>query len=88
MRQFAAVAALATISLMVLALMGCRQPLAAADDGISPAPPQIHLAALQQDATPDAPDFPAGLEWLNTDRPLSLKELRGKVVLLDFWTYG
>ncbi|MCS6775508.1 MAG: thioredoxin-like domain-containing protein [Chthonomonadaceae bacterium] len=35
----------------------------------------------------DAPDFPATLEWLNTDRPLSLKDLRGKVVLLDFWTY-
>lgn len=38
--------------------------------------------------SPDAPDFPAGLEWLNTDRPLSLKELRGKVVVLDFWTFG
>jgi thiol-disulfide isomerase/thioredoxin/sugar lactone lactonase YvrE len=35
----------------------------------------------------NAPDFPAGIEWLNTDRPLSLRELRGKVVLLDFWTY-
>jgi DNA-binding beta-propeller fold protein YncE len=35
-----------------------------------------------------APDFPAGLDWLNTDRPLSLEDLRGKVVLLDFWTYG
>ncbi len=34
-----------------------------------------------------APDFPPGLEWLNSDRPVSLKELRGKVVLLDFWTY-
>ncbi len=34
-----------------------------------------------------APEFPPGLEWLNTDRPVSLKELRGKVVLLDFWTY-
>lgn len=34
-----------------------------------------------------APDFPEGLEWLNTERPLSLRELRGKVVLLDFWTY-
>lgn len=34
-----------------------------------------------------APEFPAGLEWLNTARPLTLKELRGKVVLLDFWTY-
>lgn len=35
----------------------------------------------------NAPDFPEGLQWLNTDRPLSLRELRGKVVLLDFWTY-
>src|SRR5215212_11014693 len=35
----------------------------------------------------NAPDFPAGIEWLNTDRPLSLRELRGKVVVLDFWTY-
>jgi thiol-disulfide isomerase/thioredoxin len=34
-----------------------------------------------------APDFPEGLEWLNTEGPLSLKDLRGKVVLLDFWTY-
>jgi thiol-disulfide isomerase/thioredoxin len=35
----------------------------------------------------NAPDFPAGMEWLNTDRPISLRELRGKVVVLDFWTY-
>jgi len=34
-----------------------------------------------------APDFPQGAEWLNTDRPLSLRDLRGKVVVLDFWTY-
>ncbi len=35
-----------------------------------------------------APDFPDGLEWFNTDRPVSLKDLRGKLVLLDFWTSG
>jgi thiol-disulfide isomerase/thioredoxin len=35
----------------------------------------------------NAPEFPEGIQWLNTDRPLSIRELRGKVVLLDFWTY-
>jgi thiol-disulfide isomerase/thioredoxin len=35
-----------------------------------------------------APDFPPGLDWLNSERPLTLADLRGKVVLLDFWTYG
>lgn len=35
----------------------------------------------------NAPEFPEGLDWLNTERPLSIFELRGKVVLLDFWTF-
>lgn len=35
-----------------------------------------------------APDFDGAPEWLNVPRPLSLRDLRGKVVLLDFWTYG
>ncbi len=26
--------------------------------------------------------------WLNTDQPLRLAELRGKVALIEFWTYG
>lgn len=37
--------------------------------------------------TVDAPEFPPGLNWLNTERPLTIRELRGKIVLLDFWTY-
>ncbi len=34
-----------------------------------------------------APEFPLGLDWLNTDKPLSMEGLRGKIVLIDFWTY-
>ncbi len=33
-----------------------------------------------------APDFPEGMEWFNTDLPLKLAGLRGKIVILDFWT--
>lgn len=35
-----------------------------------------------------APEIQGGSGWLNTDKPLSLAALKGKVVLLDFWTYG
>ncbi len=34
-----------------------------------------------------APSLDGGVEWLNTSGPISLKDLRGKIVLLDFWTY-
>jgi cytochrome c biogenesis protein CcdA/thiol-disulfide isomerase/thioredoxin len=36
-----------------------------------------------------APDFSGNQRWFNTPggRPLSLRELRGRVVLVDFWTY-
>jgi thiol-disulfide isomerase/thioredoxin len=35
-----------------------------------------------------APELTGDRGWLNTNKPLSLAALRGKVVLLDFWTYG
>ena len=28
-----------------------------------------------------------GVGWLNTAGPIHLEELRGKIVLLDFWTF-
>ncbi len=34
-----------------------------------------------------APELTGGEVWLNTDRPLTLAELSGHVVVLDFWTY-
>ncbi|QDT36466.1 thioredoxin-like domain-containing protein [Stratiformator vulcanicus] len=34
-----------------------------------------------------APSLEGGKAWLNTNEPLSLEKLKGKVVLLDFWTY-
>ena len=34
-----------------------------------------------------APDFTNEV-WLNTEEPLNLETLRGKVVLVEFWTFG
>ena len=34
-----------------------------------------------------ADEFPTDMEWLNTSGPVRLRDLRGKFVLLDFWTY-
>ena len=43
---------------------------------------------IQERGRVRAPELVGGRGWLNTDKPLSLAALRGKVVLLDFWTYG
>jgi thiol-disulfide isomerase/thioredoxin/sugar lactone lactonase YvrE len=44
--------------------------------------------ATQDGARMRAPELNGARGWLNTDRPLTLSALKGKVVLLDFWTYG
>ncbi len=68
-------------------------PLAAcATSGRSPAPLEMshshpHPSAAAELGPVRAPEFPEGLTWVNTDRPLSLaRELRGHVVLLDFFS--
>src|SRR5262245_39190247 len=72
----AAVAAL----LAVLVALGCDSPAAPAPPG--PAAEQPGGRALET-----APELAGGVAWLNTAGPLSLqKDLKGKVVLLDFWT--
>src|SRR5437016_4824110 len=43
---------------------------------------------VQEGAKIRAPELTGDRGWLNTDKPLSLAALKGKVVLLDFWTYG
>ncbi|MGY8680983.1 thioredoxin family protein [Bradyrhizobium sp. UFLA05-153] len=45
--------------------------------------PMVTAAASQE----IAPDFTGISNWFNS-KPLSLADLRGKVVLVDFWTYG
>jgi hypothetical protein len=35
-----------------------------------------------------APPLPTDATWLNVERPLTDDDLRGRVVVLDFWTYA
>ncbi|MEP6985449.1 MAG: thioredoxin-like domain-containing protein, partial [Chloroflexota bacterium] len=56
----------------------------------------MHAQDVTPEATPSfmgdpaypAPAIPTGVDWLNVAAPLTLDQLKGKVVLLDFWTYG
>lgn len=45
------------------------------------------LTAHTQRANPTAPEFAGIHQWLNSP-PLTMKALRGQVVLIDFWTFA
>ena len=45
------------------------------------------LSAVRAQVPSRAPDFTGISHWINS-KPLSMKDLRGKVVLVDFWTYS
>jgi thiol-disulfide isomerase/thioredoxin len=48
----------------------------------------VDCEAYQGSPQASAPDFPTDLDWINLDGALSIEDLQGKIVLLDFWTYG
>jgi cytochrome c biogenesis protein CcdA/thiol-disulfide isomerase/thioredoxin len=55
------------------------------DDLVGREGPAVHESRL--DDYGPAPEFQDVTAWINS-KPLSLASLRGKVVLLDFWTYS
>ncbi len=57
-----------------------RSVFGAADDEL--------LAQINNPARQAAPDFDGAEAWINTDKPLKIADLKGKIVLLDFWTFG
>lgn len=78
-----------TLLLTTLILGACAAPVKRTDPATA-APPIGSAASDGFHA--DLPDLGAAPElqnsvWLNTDRPLRLADLRGKVVLLDMWTF-
>ncbi len=63
-------------------------PVALHAAGFSPMPTSSLLPRPTLQMGPvRAPELEGGVAWFNVPGPLSLAQLRGKVVLLDFWTY-
>jgi DNA-binding beta-propeller fold protein YncE len=42
----------------------------------------------EQQGPIQAPSLAGAVDWLNVAAPVTIEQLRGKVVILDFWTYG
>jgi len=71
-----------SFSVIALCLIGAVPAGVAGEAAREPATP-FEVAALQG----TAPNFVGITNWFNS-APLSMASLRGKVVLVDFWTYG
>ncbi|MDJ0924381.1 MAG: thioredoxin-like domain-containing protein [Acidimicrobiia bacterium] len=65
-----------------------EQPASPSTTSADEEPPRPTQPTQSFAGTVPAPEFPAGLDWLNSNGPIALEELQGKIVLLDFWTYG
>lgn len=76
--------------LLIVAVVALVAPACTTGDMAADTPPSTVTSPAGASAagTTPAPEFPRGLDWLNVEEPLDLTALRGKVVLLDFWTYG
>ncbi len=78
--------------LMALVLSGCvsgstKQPVQPEGAGSETGQATEEIPAVQLEDYGPAPEWQNEI-WLNTDSPLPLEELRGKVVLLEMWTFG
>jgi DNA-binding beta-propeller fold protein YncE len=68
------------------ALAGCGKDEEAAGEVKNNRVFQAALGDRDNKKQPDAPGFDGGIAWLNTAQPIDVEDLRGRIVLLDFWT--
>jgi cytochrome c biogenesis protein CcdA/thiol-disulfide isomerase/thioredoxin len=72
------------------ALADLRDAHGIGSEATGAAPRQTASGGLDLPDLGKAPEFVGTERWFNTpgDRPLTLHQLRGRVVLVDFWTYS
>ncbi len=85
----------AVFLLLVFWVAACMAPAAkdASGGGVQVIASGTLLPPTRGDIVVDLPDMGEAPEfmnevWLNSDGPVTLASQRGKVVLLEFWTFG
>ena len=84
----------AVFLLLFLVLAGCRAPAAQeSSDGVQIIASGTVVPPTRGAVVVDLPDMGEAPEWrndvwINSDGPITLASQRGKVVLLEFWTFG
>ena len=76
--------------LLLLGLTACSAAASASDSSPFNFVQDKPAPAMDTSSLPDlgpAPEF-VNEVWLNTEQPLRLPDLRGKVVVVDMWTFG
>jgi len=71
----------------LLGLLICAGAIAARATAAEITMEQIEEKIRKTDR-PEAPDFDDAVAWINTEKPLKIADFKGKIVLLDFWTFG
>ena len=78
------------VLILILAFMAAACSAPAADEGIrgeTAVPPTEEAIVVDLPDMGEAPEFRNDV-WLNSAGPVTLADQRGKVVLLEFWTFG